>query len=78
MSLLQNGAVHLEIVTDNVRIEVPKTSLEMFSENLYFRLVPIKGHDKQLEIVEQAKRETVVQRIGRRCGCRVTWSSNEH
>ncbi|MEY2365698.1 InlB B-repeat-containing protein [Lysinibacillus capsici] len=63
LSLLQNGAVHLEIVTDNVRIEVPKTSLEMFSENLYFRLVPIKGHDKQLEIVEQAKRETVVQQL---------------
>ncbi|EKU40519.1 cell surface glycoprotein 2 precursor, partial [Lysinibacillus fusiformis ZB2] len=63
LSLFQNGAVHLEIVTDNVRIEVPKTSLEMFGENLYFRLVPIKGHDKQLEIVEQAKRETVVQQL---------------
>jgi len=63
LSLLQNGAVHLEIVTDNVRIEVPQTSLEMFNENLYFRLVPIKGHDKQLEIEEQAKRETVVQQL---------------
>jgi len=63
LSLFQNGAVHLNIVTDNVRIEVPKTSLEMFGENLYFRLVPIKGHDKQLEIVEQAKRETVVQQL---------------
>ena len=63
LSLLQNGAVHLEIVTDNVRIEVPKTSLEMFNENLYFRLVPIKEYDKQLEIEEQAKRETVVQQL---------------
>ncbi|WP_288583746.1 S-layer homology domain-containing protein, partial [Lysinibacillus sp. UBA5994] len=63
LSILQNGAVHLEIVTDKVRIEVPKTSLEMFNENLYFRLVPIKGHDKQLEIEEQAKRETVVQQL---------------
>ncbi|MCT6918806.1 MAG: InlB B-repeat-containing protein, partial [Bifidobacteriales bacterium] len=63
LSILQNGAVHLEIVTDNVRIEVPKTSLEMFNENLYFRLVPIKEYDKQLEIEEQAKRETVVQQL---------------
>ncbi|WP_347723695.1 S-layer homology domain-containing protein [Lysinibacillus capsici] len=63
LSILQNGAVHLEIVTDNVRIEVPKTSLEIFNENLYFRLVPIKGQDKQLEIEEQAKRETVVQQL---------------
>ncbi|MCT1541907.1 MULTISPECIES: S-layer homology domain-containing protein [Lysinibacillus] len=63
LSILQIGAVHLEIVTDKVRIEVPKTSLEMFNENLYFRLVPIKGHDKQLEIEEQAKRETVVQQL---------------
>ncbi|MGE7110557.1 InlB B-repeat-containing protein, partial [Lysinibacillus sp. NPDC047702] len=63
VTLLQTGAVHLEIVTDNVRIEVPKTSLEMFKGDLYFRLVPIKGQDKQLEIKEQAKRETVVQQL---------------
>jgi len=63
VTLLQTDAVHLEIVTDNVRIEVPKTSLEMFKDDLYFRLVPIKGQDKQLEIKEQAKRETVVQQL---------------
>ncbi len=63
VTLLQTGAVHLEIVTDNIRIEVPKTSLEMFKDDLYFRLVPIKGQDKQLQIKEQAKRETVVQQL---------------
>ncbi|MCM0626914.1 InlB B-repeat-containing protein, partial [Lysinibacillus sp. OL1_EC] len=63
LSLLQNGAVHLEIVTDNVRIEVPKTSLETFNDNLYFRLVPIKGLADQLDIKEQAKKERVVQQL---------------
>ena len=57
MTLLQNSAVHLEIVTDNVRIEVPKTSLETFNDNLYFRLVPIKERANQLDIKEQAKRK---------------------
>ncbi|QPR67065.1 S-layer homology domain-containing protein [Lysinibacillus macroides] len=63
VTLLQNGAVHLEIVTDNVRIEVPKTSLEMFHDDLYFRLVPIKGQDEQLEIKEQANKESIVQQL---------------
>ncbi|WP_155593415.1 InlB B-repeat-containing protein [Lysinibacillus cavernae] len=63
VTLLKNGAVHLEIVTDNVRIEVPKTSLEMFNDNLYFRLVPIKGQAEQLDIKEQAKKERVVQQL---------------
>ncbi|WP_342533716.1 InlB B-repeat-containing protein [Lysinibacillus sp. FSL K6-0057] len=63
VTLLQNGAVHLEIVTDNVKIEVPKTSLEMFNDNLYFRLIPIRGQAEQLDIQEQAKKERVVQRL---------------
>ncbi len=63
VTLLKTGAVHLEIVTDNVRIEVPKTSLEIFNDDLYFRLVPIKELDKQLEIKERAKREIVVQQL---------------
>ncbi len=63
VTLLQNGAVHLEIVTDNVKIEVPKTSLEMFNDNLYFRLIPIKGQAEQLDIQEQAKKERGVQQL---------------
>ncbi|QSB11892.1 InlB B-repeat-containing protein [Lysinibacillus fusiformis] len=63
VTLLQNGAVHLEIVTDNVKIEVPKTSLEMFNDNLYFRLIPIRGQAEQLDIQEQAKKERVVQQL---------------
>lgn len=63
MTLLQNSAVHLEIVTDNVRIEVPKTSLETFNDNLYFRLVPIKERANQLDIKEQAKKERAVQQL---------------
>uniref|UniRef100_UPI001FD1AED0 InlB B-repeat-containing protein n=1 Tax=Lysinibacillus boronitolerans TaxID=309788 RepID=UPI001FD1AED0 len=63
VTLLQNSAVHLEIVTDNVRIEVPKTSLETFNDNLYFRLVPIKERANQLDIKEQAKKERAVQQL---------------
>ena len=62
VTLLQNGAVHLEIVTDNVKIEVPKTSLEMFNDNLYFRLIPIRGQAEQLDIQEQAKRKGLCSR----------------
>lgn len=61
VTLLQEGAIHLEIVTDNVRIDVPKTSLEMFNDDLYFRLVPIKGQDEQQEIKEQVSKENIVR-----------------
>ncbi|MFJ7370110.1 S-layer homology domain-containing protein, partial [Lysinibacillus sp. NPDC098008] len=63
VTLLQEGAIHLEIVTDNVRIDVPKTSLEMFNDDLYFRLVPIKGQDEQQEIKEQVSKENIVQQL---------------
>ncbi|MFJ7951950.1 immunoglobulin-like domain-containing protein [Lysinibacillus sp. NPDC096418] len=62
VSILKNGEVNLEIVTNNVRIMIPTSSLETFNEDLYFRLVPIKAEAEIFDIEERAKKEVIVQK----------------
>ncbi len=63
MSILQKGAVNLEIATNNVRIEVPKNSLDLFNDDLYFRLVPVKERVEQQEIEHRAKQQAHVKEL---------------
>ena len=63
VTILKNGGVNLEIVTNNVQILIPASSLETFTGDLYFRLVPIKAQAEKLAIEERAKKEATVQNM---------------
>ncbi|MEN8698478.1 S-layer homology domain-containing protein [Bacillus infantis] len=58
---LKSGNLNLEIFTENATVSIPKASLINFSEDLYFRFIPIKKEAEQLEVIERAKKEKVVR-----------------
>ncbi len=61
VDILSKGDVNLKIDTQDVKIEIPKKSLQYTSENskedLYFRLVPVREGKEQSEIEQRAKVE---------------------
>ncbi|MFC5468865.1 S-layer homology domain-containing protein [Cohnella suwonensis] len=59
--LLANGNVNLEFYTNNARIEIPSASLQGLTDDLYFRVVPIKKEDERKEVEQRAKTEQVVR-----------------
>jgi len=58
--LLYDAGIELGLVTDNVKILIPNDSLRDFTEDLYFRIVPLKSEAAQQEVNERANREIVV------------------
>uniref|UniRef100_UPI002A8271A2 S-layer homology domain-containing protein n=1 Tax=Lysinibacillus capsici TaxID=2115968 RepID=UPI002A8271A2 len=44
-------------------VNVSNESLATFSDNLYFRLIPLKGQADQSQVEERAKKESIVQEI---------------
>ncbi|RUL49809.1 S-layer homology domain-containing protein [Lysinibacillus antri] len=61
LSELKSGNLNLEIYTDNVTISIPKASLSDYTDDLYFRLVPIKKEEERQQVEERAKKEEVVK-----------------
>lgn len=60
---LRDNGINLEILTDNVRIELPISSMDGIDDDFYFRLVPIKEEGERNEIEERARVEQVVRAI---------------
>lgn len=59
--LLAKGSVGIELITNNVRVDIPDRSLLDFKDDVYFRLVPVKEEDKRKEIEQRARTEQVVK-----------------
>ena len=60
-SALSAGNVSLEMNTENGIIALPTQTLQGLSEDVYFRLVPIKDAAKKQEIQTNANREAVIK-----------------
>ncbi|KAI7266223.1 hypothetical protein KC345_g8238 [Hortaea werneckii] len=63
VATLGNANVNLEIFTDNVRIMIGQSSLDNFTEDLYFRLVPIKDEAERKIVEDRARIERIVREI---------------
>jgi len=63
VTLLKESRLNLEISTYDVSVNVSNESLATFSDNLYFRLIPLKGQAEQSQVEERAKKESIVQEI---------------
>lgn len=59
--LLANGSVGIELITNNVRVDIPGGSLLELKDDIYFRLVPVKEEDKRKEIEQRARTEQMVK-----------------
>ncbi|TBL71073.1 S-layer homology domain-containing protein [Paenibacillus thalictri] len=58
---LVKGNVGVEISTANGRVDIPKSSLEGFADDIYFRFVPIKTEDERKVVEDRAKKEQEVR-----------------
>ncbi|MBL3731894.1 S-layer homology domain-containing protein [Lysinibacillus sp. HST-98] len=63
VTLLKESLLNLEISAYDVSVNVSNESLATFSDNLYFRLIPLKGQAEQSQVEERAKKESIVQEI---------------
>ncbi len=63
VSILKQSSVNLEIDSINAKIEIPKSSINSFDNDLYFRLIPIKAAIDRLEIENRVKQETQFKEI---------------
>ncbi|MEY2370078.1 S-layer homology domain-containing protein [Lysinibacillus capsici] len=63
VTLLKESRLNLEISAYDVSVNVSNASLTTFSDNLYFRLTPLKGKAEQSQVEERAKKEAIVQEI---------------
>ncbi|MGE7811334.1 S-layer homology domain-containing protein [Lysinibacillus capsici] len=63
VTLLKESRLNLEISAYDVSVNVSNESLATFSDNLYFRLIPLKGQSEQSQVEERAKKESIVQEI---------------
>lgn len=61
LDVLFKGGLELEIYSDNAAIKIPNASLSGITEDLYFRLVPIKDAAQRAEVEERARVERVVR-----------------
>ncbi|OPH62099.1 hypothetical protein BC351_02345 [Paenibacillus ferrarius] len=59
------GQANFEIYTNNVRIVIPRESLDNFNKDLYFRLVPIKQDSERKLVEERAKKEEQIREIAK-------------
>ncbi|MFB9328672.1 S-layer homology domain-containing protein [Paenibacillus aurantiacus] len=61
---LVGGGINLEVYTENVRIVVPQESLNTFqTDDLYFKLVPLKSKQEREVLQERARVEQSVQAL---------------
>ncbi len=60
VAALADGKVDLELITNGVRILIPYNSLQGSSEDVYFRLVPVKAEAGRKAIEQQAAAEQIV------------------
>ena len=63
VTLLKESRLNLEISAYDVSVNISNESLATFSDNLYFRLIPLKGQSEQSQVEERAKKESIVQEI---------------
>ncbi|MED4352029.1 S-layer homology domain-containing protein [Schinkia azotoformans] len=63
LTAIKSGGIDLEIKTENAKLTIPNTTLEKFNQDLYFRVVPIKGQQEKDQIAERAKQEQIVQDV---------------
>jgi len=60
---LNQGKTNLSISTENGSIFIPSSSLTAFTNDLYFRIVPVKKEDERKAIETRAKQEKKVKEI---------------
>ncbi|WP_256718280.1 cadherin-like beta sandwich domain-containing protein [Paenibacillus borealis] len=60
---LGDSNVNMEIFTENVRILISQLSLDNFTEDLYFHVVPIKDQTLRKEVEDRARIERIVREI---------------
>ncbi len=60
---LGDSDVNMEIFTENVRILIPQSSLDNFTEDLYFRVIPIKDQTLRKAVEDRARIERIVREI---------------
>ncbi len=60
---LGDSNVNMEVFTENVRILIPQSSLDNFTEDLYFHVVPIKDQALRKEVEDRARIERIVREI---------------
>ncbi|MEI7024098.1 S-layer homology domain-containing protein [Paenibacillus sp. y28] len=58
---LAKGEISLEIFTDNTRIVIPNTSLQDLTDQVYFRLVPMKQEEARKEAEQRLQTEQLVR-----------------
>ncbi|MDG0814050.1 S-layer homology domain-containing protein [Cohnella rhizosphaerae] len=59
--LIRDAKIGLGIVTDNVKVQIPAASLQDFTEELYFRFVPIKSEAGKQEVKARAEQDAAVK-----------------
>ncbi len=59
--LLGENGIEIELVTSNVRIDIPSDSMQGLKEDIYFRVVPVKEEEKRKETEQRARAEQKVQ-----------------
>lgn len=63
LEVLAGGKTNLAIDTPNGRVVIPYSSLAAMTEDLYFRIVPIKEEDKKNEVIRRVQKEEMVREI---------------
>ncbi|MFC3802026.1 S-layer homology domain-containing protein [Cohnella sp. GCM10012308] len=59
--LIRDAKIGLGIVTDNVKVQIPAASLQDFTDELYFRFVPIKSEAGKQEAKARAEKDAAVK-----------------
>ncbi|MDI4643772.1 S-layer homology domain-containing protein [Cohnella hashimotonis] len=59
--LIRDAKIGLGIVTDNVKVQIPSASLQDFTDELYFRFVPIKSEAGKQEVKARAEQDAAVK-----------------
>jgi len=61
LAQIHAGNIQLEIATMNAIISIPNVSMSNFSNDLYFRLVPIKSLEQQHQVEERILKEELIK-----------------
>lgn len=65
INTLAENEIAVQINTRNVIVDIPASSLVGFDEDIYFRLIPVKGEVEKEKIEERAKQEELVRETTR-------------
>ena len=65
LKTMADGNINVEVDTNNVKIGLPKESIQAaknsLNEDLYFRIVPVKDQEEKEEIIDRAYQQSVVK-----------------